>query len=563
MQISDLVGQYNNSTAKPQVTGTSGTKKLASTLKEMKTGSIFEGTVNSVKNGQVVLGLSNGQTVTARIEGKVPLKVGESMFFLVKTNEGGTIAIRPYTVGGNSMNLTLMDALKAANLPIDERNLAMVNAMMEEQMSIDRGSLMTMSRMVTSNPQVDVKTLIQMQKLNIPITPENTSQFENYSLDKQEITKALDEFMLELPKTLTSEELSRENMQQMGKEILSIVTEGLPDFVAPSTGITVSSEGVMLELEAQNIPVEDAAQLLDLEENSESPKALKAQTILEEKGNVPYTLGNVLKGEQIHTLEALFSEIMPKNEEGERSQVVFSRNDSTVAVLNALMERLSDGEGIEKESFMKLFFSKEFHALVKDALEQQWLIKPGDLKDSSKINRLYEKLENQIVRMEQVVKALGQESETITSLAQNIRSNVEFMNQINEAYTYVQIPLKLSGQNASGELYVYTNKKKLAEGTDELSAFLHLDMEHLGSTDVSVKLRGRQVDTKFYFENDEAYELVEANLGKLEERLQAKGYNCKITVKNEGKHVNFVEDFLKKDQPSAGLVHRYSFDMRA
>lgn len=563
MQISDLVGQYNNSTAKPQVTGTSGTKKLASTLKEMKTGSIFEGTVNSVKNGQVVLGLSNGQTVTARIEGKVPLKVGESMFFLVKTNEGGTIAIRPYTVGGNSMNLTLMDALKAANLPIDERNLAMVNAMMEEQMSIDRGSLMTMSRMVTSNPQVDVKTLIQMQKLNIPITPENTSQFENYSLDKQEITKALDEFMLELPKTLTSEGLSRENMQQMGKEILSIVTEGLPDFVAPSTGITVSSEGVMLELEAQNIPVEDVAQLLDLEENSESPKALTAQTILEEKGNVPYTLGNVLKGEQIHTLEALFSEIMPKNEEGERSQVVFSRNDSTVAVLNALMERLSDGEGIEKESFMKLFFSKEFHALVKDALEQQWLIKPGDLKDSSKINRLYEKLENQIARMEQVVKALGQESETITSLAQNIRSNVEFMNQINEAYTYVQIPLKLSGQNASGELYVYTNKKKLAEGTDELSAFLHLDMEHLGSTDVSVKLRGRQVDTKFYFENDEAYELVEANLGKLEERLQAKGYNCKITVKNEGKHVNFVEDFLKKDQPSAGLVHRYSFDMRA
>lgn len=563
MQISDLVGQYNNSTAKPQVTGTSGTKKLASTLKEMKTGSIFEGTVNSVKNGQVVLGLSNGQTVTARIEGKVPLKVGESMFFLVKTNEGGTIAIRPYTVGGNSMNLTLMDALKAANLPIDERNLAMVNAMMEEQMSIDRGSLMTMSRMVTSNPQVDVKTLIQMQKLNIPITPENTSQFENYSLDKQEITKALDEFMLELPKTLTREGLSRENMQQMGKEILSIVTEGLPDFVAPSTGISVSSEGVMLELDAQNIPVEDVAQLLDLEENSESPKALTAQTIPEEKGNVPYTLGNVLKGEQIHTLEALFSEIMPKNEEGERSQVVFSRNDSTVAVLNALMERLSDGEGIEKESFMKLFFSKEFHALVKDALEQQWLIKPGDLKDSSKINRLYEKLENQIARMEQVVKALGQESETITSLAQNIRSNVEFMNQINEAYTYVQIPLKLSGQNASGELYVYTNKKKLAEGTDELSAFFHLDMEHLGSTDVSVKLRGRQVDTKFYFENDEAYELVEANLGKLEERLQAKGYNCKITVKNEGKHVNFVEDFLKKDQPSAGLVHRYSFDMRA
>ena len=45
--------------------------------------------------------------------------------------------------------------------------------------------------------------------------------------------------------------------------------------------------------------------------------------------------------------------------------------------------------------------------------------------------------------------------------------------------------------------------------------------------------------------------------------LKRKGYNSKITVTNEEKHVNFVEDFLKKDQPSAGQLHRYSFDMRA
>jgi translation initiation factor IF-1 len=119
MQVSDLVRQYHNAAGQIQMTGTAGVKKLASSLREMGAGNVFEGTVNSVKNGQVVLGLSNGQTVNARLDGKVSLKVGQSMFFQVKSNDGTTIAIRPFTVDGSSANLTLMDALKAAKLPVD------------------------------------------------------------------------------------------------------------------------------------------------------------------------------------------------------------------------------------------------------------------------------------------------------------------------------------------------------------------------------------------------------------------------------------------------------------
>ena len=76
-------------------------------------------------------------------------------------------------------------------------------------------------------------------------------------------------------------------------------------------------------------------------------------------------------------------------------------------------------------------------------------------------------------------------------------------------YTYAQIPLKMSGQHASGELFVYTNKKALAQGEKDLTAFLHLDLDHLGSTDVSVRMRGREVSTCFYLDNDTAYALLE------------------------------------------------------
>lgn len=149
-------------------------------------------------------------------------------------------------------------------------------------------------------------------------------------------------------------------------------------------------------------------------------------------------------------------------------------------------------------------------------------------------------------------------------MTNDIHQNIQFMNQINELYTYVQIPLKMSGQTASGELFVYTNKKELQDPEADLTAFLHLDMDHLGSTDVSLRLHNKtEVTTNFYLEDDVTYDLIKAHLPILDEKLKKKGFVTTFTVTNEGKSVNFVEDFLKMDQPVAGTLRRYSFDMRA
>jgi hypothetical protein len=140
------------------------------------------------------------------------------------------------------------------------------------------------------------------------------------------------------------------------------------------------------------------------------------------------------------------------------------------------------------------------------------------------------------------------------------------MNEVNQLYNFVQIPLKMNGQNANGDLYVYTNKRTAGEKDGELTAFLHLDMEHLGSTDVYVKMKGKAVDTNFSFSDDKSFELVQKYLPILDAKLTALGYHATITVDGEEKQMDFVEDFLKKDLPGgggAGVVHRYSFDVRA
>ena len=168
-----------------------------------------------------------------------------------------------------------------------------------------------------------------------------------------------------------------------------------------------------------------------------------------------------------------------------------------------------------------------------------------------------------MTQLEHVMEQTGMDKSQLAKAASDIRNNVDFMNQINQTYTYLQLPLKLSGQNAHSDLYVYTNKKNLADPDGELTAFLHLDMDHLGSTDVSIQMRGKKVHTDFFLADDKSYNLILEHLDILEERLLQKGYSCTIQVQNKEKKVDFVEDFLKKDQPSTGRLHRYSFDVRA
>ena len=579
MQISDLVGQYHQTTTSgtDKLTGTKGVENLVASLRSLTKGNIFEGTVSSMKNGRVTLALSNGQQLSARMEGKVPLSVGQSMFFQVKSNDGTQIAIRPFVVDGNGVNYTLMTALNVAGLAVDADHLSMVNRMMQEQMPIDRNSLQQMARLVSANPDIDVQTLVQLKKLGIPITPENAAQFENYLDDKQAITDQMEHFIDELPQALQGEDLPVDQMRNMGEKILSVISENLPDVPeqAVPSAMTADAAGEILSGDQlmQQETMEDTA-VSNTAGTEAGQTEGTTQMVLDENGQpvetsgvpveelpvanqTPHTLGAVLSEEQRNNLNALLGKVLGTD------STSYTKDSGVVEVLKDLQQILKDPLPVERESLGRLFASNEFQSLVKDTMEQQWMLTPEDLKEPDKIGKLYEKMEGQLTRLTEAMKASGQENANVTQLAADVRSNIEFMNQVNQAYTYVQIPLKMSGQNASGQLYVYTNKKALAEGDKELTAFLHLDMDHLGSTDVSVKMLNHKVNTKFYLENDGAYELLMANIPILEEKLAKKGYQCSVTVENEAKHVNFVEDFLKKDQPSAGQLHRYSFDMRA
>lgn len=641
MQISNLVSQYNNSVANGEpMTGAKGVEKLVSSLNEMSRGMIFEGTVSSVHGNQVKLALSNGQQILARLAGKFSFEQGQSVFFQVKNNDGGTIEIKPYTVDGEGANLTLMDALKAAGLPVDGNNLSMVNKMMEEQMSIDKVSLNQMYQLVQDNKDINVTTLVELKRLGIDINPVNAAQFENYSNDKQAITIAMDSLIDELPNALSAEDLSMYKLVTQARDVLNIVTDGLSENVIISNeghdlkqyeaimsdnqsapiakkhfniaelfeslnSVSGESQGIQIMQKLNNFlkidnmlmqgnesvaPNESIASnepvLLNESVSSnesvisnepvllnesvasneqvklqEAPEKTDTAIINKKVETAANTIGCILSDNQIEELNEQVKKLLPNLQENNIS--LYSKDSSVVGILNDIKNMLENTPA-NANALRHLFSGNAFRIMLREALEQQWMIKPGDLeKNPKKLDGLYDKIEKQITNMENILKASGTVNSKAEALADNIRGNIEFMNQINEAYTYVQVPLRMNEKNASGQLYVYTNKKSMSDPDKELSAFLHLDLEHLGGTDVSIKMLHKKVTTNFYLDSDESYALVKQFLPVLEKRLQDKGYNCELNVNSDSKQMNFVDGFLKKDLPPTGQVHRYSFDMRA
>lgn len=595
MQISDMLAQYNRSSA-TGATATApqqGVQQLVSAVREMTVGNVFEGTVNDIKNGTVTLGLANGQTVQARIAAGVQLAVGQAMFFQVKSNDGTTVEIRPYT-NGNLNNPTLLKALDAAGIPAEPRMIDMVNSMMEEQMSIGRESLMDMARSISAYPDADIKSLVLMHKLDIPMSEEFIQQFENYKSDQAAITSQFDDVLESIGKLYQNENLSETEALELGSRIYQVLKqEGSLDASAivkegaqkGSWSPVELQEGAILEgtseLAATEITGTELAEAETIEETldgvavnsgEEAASEENAAQVSEEKtssdtqGVQYYAKGSV---------GALFTEGQMKDFSNllkEFPQLAGSKlftaegnlngNLSTGAFLKELHQALDEIMGLTGGSVKKLFSGKEYQKVLEYEVKQQWTLKPEEIKGDA-VKHLYEKMENQMQKMQELVQESGQSNTSLAKAVSNLQGNIEFMNQINNAYHYVQIPLRMSNQNAHGDLFVYTNKSGVDRPDGELSAFLHLDMDNLGATDVSVRMKDRKVHTNFYLEDEKSYDLIEEHMAELMQRLQEKGYSCTVQVENQFRKKNLVEDFMQQEHPSAGILHRYSFDMRA
>ena len=139
------------------------------------------------------------------------------------------------------------------------------------------------------------------------------------------------------------------------------------------------------------------------------------------------------------------------------------------------------------------------------------------------------------------------------------------MQNMNQVFPYLQIPLKATMENAHGELYVYSRQKGKVSEDGSSSALLHLDMQHLGPLDVYVKLKDMNVSTQFTLADEATLDFIAAHMDLLTQRLEDKGYRMDSQVKvadgpsDEANVIHRIRGIEEEDM----LVSYTSFDVRA
>lgn len=535
-------------------------QRLNQELSRLKPGQTLQGEIVGKNGNEVQIRLDEDLVLTALLEKSMEMEPGRVVTFEVKNNSGGTLALSPlFENMGTDANVLI--ALDMAGLPVNQTSVAMTEAMMQEGMSIDRNSLTNMYKQVANFPESQPASVVALEKLGIELTPENLKQLENYKNLEHQMVKDLASVLDELP--FQYESMVRagdsEGAATLYQAVLDLVTEeGEASGAGLQEGTTLTQ---MSDNAAQNGELTANGEVAAANEELTAGSAESAQNVSQGiQQNLDMTLMSIIGKPALENLTQQLQTI------GAPESVQQAFADGTLTAKEALAEISKMLTQLPEESHealsYRIFSDTGFQKLVKNTLTEQWLLTPADVREKEKVDALYERLNSQLSRLSEAIAGKVSADNPLAKSITNLQNNLDFMNQINQMYSYIQLPLKMTEGRAHGDLYVYTNKRSLASKDGSISALLHLDMEHLGPVDVYVAMKEQKVNTHFYLPDEEMLIFIEKHIYLLNERLEKKGYamNTVMSVKNQEKEA--VQEMLDNGKNLTGLSH-YSFDVRA
>ncbi|MCI8936928.1 MAG: flagellar hook-length control protein FliK [Lachnospiraceae bacterium] len=547
MRLSSYTNQINqtfveNMNSENTSTLEQGLKNGMDAVRGRLPGQSITGEVLMRDGSDILISLGENQLLQAKLEGSMSAQPGQFLTFQIKNNANSKIVLSPL-FENLSQDPNVSKALQAAGLPETNLTAGMVKAMMQEGLPINKQSLYQMNRLINANPQVSMETLVQMQRMNLPITKETIFQFEAYKNYQHQLSESLsdiaDAFTQSFQELTGSGELSQGI--SFYKNVLGILAE--------SAGEAAGGDGTINTAEGEEQVIQNPAG-----QGDETAAVSDKNTPSQIKTQQPILPENELEG----LVRALKNADAPDKIVG----AVAQNRMSGQALLHEINKMLSEDAIPDKEKFFELLESREFKHVLKNEMNRQWLMLPEEVANEHSVDKLYERLNSQMNRLNQMLAQTAKADTPLAKAVANVTNNIDFMNQLNQTFTYVQIPLKMQGKEANGELFVYTNKKSLAKKDGSVSALLHLDMEYLGSLDVYVALNDRKVSTKFYLKDDAALDLIAQNIDLLNKRLEDRGYSVNAEFINRDEDTNMMDEMLKQNK-NISVLAGYSFDARA
>ena len=532
--------------------------ELYKQIRSLTPGQTIQGEVLDRTGSEVQIKVSGDVVLNARVDQSIHLEPGQNIIFEVRSN-GKALSLSPLFTNV-SADINVLKAIDMSGLPVNQTTISMTEQMMKAGMPVNRNALSHMFREINSYPEAKPEDIVNLHKLGMAVNEENLQQVISYRNLSHALTDGIKQVIEALPQAI-DEMVSQgdykgvfELYRALGFN-LSDVIEVQAENVLPDSNNTELPFGLNTEqkgaLENVELPIND---------NTEQ----RTDDILNNLNQKPFiggdnelNMGSVSEGieAQEKTVELRTPDTAVSNSaESQELQKILQQDDPYQKT-----EFLHHSEGRIRELSQ---------TLVKH-LKQQWTIQPEQVEKPENIEQLYRNLDRQLKAIKGVLEAAGHENGAAYKAAINLSGNIDFMNQLNQMYTYVQLPLQLQHAQARGELYVYTNKRNLAAKDGQVSALLHLDMENLGPLDVYVTMKDAKVNTNFCVADEEILVFLEQHMNFLTERLQKRGYDCKCTMRTreveqtgmagDGHKNSGIAPLLQEDEM---ILSQHAFDVR-
>lgn len=531
-------------------------------------GSAISGQVIKVEGDTVYVKLPS-EVLTAKLQEGVNLQSGQSVTFAVSGISDKQITLQAL-FQNSAQTQVLGKALEQAGIAQTADSLSMVDAMMREGMSVDKNSLWQMYRQVLDHPQTTGENIVLMNRLQIPVNDLTAAQFQNLQNANGQLAQAANTltdslfaeftdmavqspqeaaaFMKEL--VLLLGESSQTEAGQVGA--LPLEGQEVPGDVQPADGNQQPAAG---NSTGQTDAAGQPAGGQTAENGVDARLAFDGQVQTETDGRQVQAEadGGRLQGSNAEKLST-------------DGQVVSSETaeNSSQPGADSLAELMKSDLFTKGDTrqLLRLFASKEFRSLLTEQMKENFLLKPEMVADKEEVEQFFTKLREQVSRLAQTVSEAGKAQTQLFTQTNQLRENLDFLHQLSQTMQYVQLPLRMAGQETTGDLYVYANKKGLTK-EDSISAFLHLDMEHLGPVDVYVAMQNRKVNTHFYLQDDAMIDFIQAHIHLLNERLEQKGYQMQTEVSQKDTPSKVTEEMRKDQEEESVCINQYSFDVRA
>lgn len=510
-------------------------------LQRMNAGDVFTGKITNITQNQITLLLSNSSTVTATLSDALSFNIGDLAAFAIKDNSGEQIVLKSVNTENlkNLMNdRSVQNAIRNAGLSVNDTTVSLVHNLMKQNMPIDANTLNRYIRLLDTVPNATPEDAVLMSKMGIPVTEENVNALHDYYDFRDGISGKASEL------AAGAAQIASELAVESPEDAAQFIRDFTSSYGAAPGSVENMAEAVDKEtLESLSEQLKEMADIPP--EDAEAPENLQAG----EKAALKPS-DNAQQEPELTAFQEQVKDFADRVKDGSMSAKDFLNG------LSALMDKPE----VNKEALGRLVSGQEFGKAVENMVRQEMFLKPEDINKDS-LKRLYAKIINDSSNIAQKFGGDPKMAPIVQNAAQTA-DDVHFLNDASHFMSFVQIPIKMSGQNAHGDLYVYTNKRNRGEAKDELKALLHLDMDNLGPMDIFVALKNNNVTTNFKVANDEILDYIESHMDELTAALNRKGYNVTNIVEISSKDYSFKSSVIEEELPPT-QIKRFTFDVRA